>query len=248
MKFELEAGRSQLIDRQLPIGRSIAMFQTWKYLLFLHWAVEPDFVQGTLPEGLQVDTFDGKAWIGIVPFHLGLLRAPMLPPLPGLSNFWELNLRTYALDRYGRPGVWFYSLDVRNHIAVLGARLGFGLPYRYAKITAAVTGRSVDFAASVGAAKRGVHYRYRPGPAQGEAVPGSLEFFLVERYRLFSVRSGKLLTGRIYHMPYRLNRPVVEQYDTRLYLSNGFPEPAGPPDHIVYSPRADCSIYMPEWV
>jgi uncharacterized protein len=238
----------QLLERQIPTGSSLLMFQIWKYLLFLHWAVDPAFVQDTLPEGLQVDTFDGKAWIGIVPFHLGMLRLPIFPPVPGLANFWELNLRTYAKDRYDRPGVWFYSLDVRNQIAVLSARIGFGLPYRYSKITAGLMGRTVDFAASLGGSNNRVHYRYRPGPGLGEAIPGSLEFFLVERYRLFSVRSGKLFTGRIYHMPYRLNRTVLEQYDTRLFLSNGFSEPSRPPDHAVYSPRADCSIYAPEWV
>jgi uncharacterized protein len=241
-----ESARRQLIDRQLPAGQNVVMFQVWRFLLFLHWAVEPALVQSTLPQGLQVDTFDGKAWIGIVPFHLGMLRMSILPPIPGLSNFWELNLRTYATDRHGRPGVWFYSLDVRNIVAVMSARLVFGLPYRYAKITAGLTDGSVDFRARLDASKSRVQYRYRPGPDIGEAIPGSLDFFLTERYRLFSVRSRRLLTGRIYHMPYRLSRPVLERFDTRLFQSNGFSEPPRPPDHVIYSPRVDCSIYAPE--
>jgi uncharacterized protein len=238
--------RRQLIDRQLPTDQNAVMSQLWRYLLFLHWAADPALVQSTLPEGLQVDTFNGKAWIGVVPFHLGMLRIAILPPIPGLANFWEINLRTYATDRHGRPGVWFYSLDVRNFVAVMSARLVFGLPYRYSKITAALRDGSVEFAAQLGALKS--QYRYRPGPDIGEAVPGSLEFFLTERYRLFSVRSGRLLTGRIYHMPYRLSRPVLERYDTRLFWSNGLPEPLRPPDHVIYSPRVDCSIYAPESV
>src|ERR1700674_4951250 len=101
--------RLQLIDRQPPLNQSPVMFQRWFHLLLLHWAVEPESIQSTLPPGLQVDTLAGKGWIGLVPFFMRVVRPAGLPSIVGLSNFLELNLRTYVLDRDGRPGIWFHS-------------------------------------------------------------------------------------------------------------------------------------------
>src|SRR5271165_4837799 len=122
--------RRQLIERQPPLGQSPVMFQRWFHLLLLHWPVEPESVP--LPPGLQVDTFAGKGWIGIVPFFMRGVRPAGLPSIGGLSNFLELNLRTYVLDRDGRPGIWFYSLDANQPLAVWIARLCFALPYQHA--------------------------------------------------------------------------------------------------------------------
>src|ERR1700693_6203680 len=103
--------RRQLIERQQPSRQSFVMFQRWVHLLFLHWALSPDIVQGPLPKGLQVDTFEGNAWIGIVPFFMRGVRPAGFVSVPGISNFLELNLRTYVRDASGRPGLLFYSLD-----------------------------------------------------------------------------------------------------------------------------------------
>jgi uncharacterized protein len=110
--------RRLLIERQLPLGQSPVMFQRWLHLLFLHWPVEPRTIQSTLPPGLQVDTFSGQGWIGIVPFFMRGVRPVGLPSIVGPSNFLELNLRTYVRDRDGRPGIWFYSLDANQPLAV----------------------------------------------------------------------------------------------------------------------------------
>jgi uncharacterized protein YqjF (DUF2071 family) len=99
--------KRQLIERQPPGHPSPVMFQRWLHLLFLHWSLLPDIVQRTLPEGLRVDAFEGKAWIGIVPFFMRSVRPAGFPSVPGISNFLELNLRTYVRDVSGRPGIWF---------------------------------------------------------------------------------------------------------------------------------------------
>lgn len=114
--------RRQLIERQPPSCQSPVMFQRWAHLLFLHWSLAPDLVQLTLPHGLQVDTFEGKAWVGIVPFFMRGVRPAGFVSVPGISNFLEMNLRTYVRDEGGRPGIWFYSLDANQALAVCLAR------------------------------------------------------------------------------------------------------------------------------
>ena len=106
------------------------MHHAWRDLLFLHWRVDPERIQRTLPPGLTVDVFDGAAYVGIVPFFMCDIRPRGLPAMPGLSNFMELNVRTYVHDAQGTPGVWFYSLDCNSRLTVWGARRFFHLPYR----------------------------------------------------------------------------------------------------------------------
>src|SRR5260370_520901 len=122
----------QLMERQQPRRQSPVMFQRWLHLLFLHWPVSPEIVQMTLPKGLQVDTFEGNAWVGIVPFFMQGVRPAGFISFPGISNFLELNLRTYVRDANGRPGIWFYSLDANQPLAVCLARATFALPYEFA--------------------------------------------------------------------------------------------------------------------
>ena len=116
------------------------MRQCWSGLLFLHWPVDPAMIQSRLPDGLFVDTYDNKAWLGVVPFFMDRVRPVMLPPVPGLSWFLELNVRTYVHDAQGRPGVWFFSLDCNQPLAVEIARRFFHLPYEHAAMKAARRG------------------------------------------------------------------------------------------------------------
>ena len=154
--------RLQLIERQPPLGQSPVMFQRWFHLLFLHWPVEPESIQSTLPPGLQVDTFAGKGWIGIVPFFMRGVRPAGLPSIVGLSNFLELNLRTYVLDRDGRPGIWFYSLDANQPLAVWIARLCFALPYQHAAMRTDIDGGEIAYSSVRLGSTEALHYRYRP--------------------------------------------------------------------------------------
>jgi uncharacterized protein len=233
----------QLIERQLPLGRSPVMFQRWCHLLFLHWPLEPQTIQSTLPSGLEVDTFAGQGWIGIVPFFMRGVRPAGLPSVVGLSNFLELNLRTYVRDRDGRPGIWFYSLDANQPLAVWAARFCFALPYQHAAMRANIDRGDIAYSSVRFGSTEALDYRYRPVLDLEEAGLGSLEFFLLERYRLFAHRHARLLTGRVYHAPYRLGKAIVHELDSRLFALDGFEIPSEPPAHAAYVRRVDVSIY-----
>src|SRR5271165_4589116 len=235
--------RRQLIERQQPSSQSPVMFQHWIHLLFLHWSLSPDIVQMTLPQGLQADTFEGNAWVGIVPFFMRGVRPAGFVSVPGISNFLELNLRTYVRDVRGRPGIWFYSLDANQALAVCLARAAFALPYEFAHMSARVSDGEIDYWSHRFGFKNSLHYRYRASEKLGEARFGSLEFFLIERYRLFARRGNKLFTGRVHHSPYQLRKVTVTDANPELFAMDGFETPAEPPAHAIYSERVDVSIY-----
>ncbi|HXU06893.1 MAG TPA: DUF2071 domain-containing protein [Polyangia bacterium] len=195
--------------RERPDGRPV-MRQIWEHLAFLHWPVTPDQMPGLLPPGLELDTFEGVAYVGIVPFTIPLTRTARLGA-PMAPAFHEINLRTYV-HRGGRdPGVWFFSLDATSRLAVAGARLAYKLPYFAADITMKVATDAASGHATVDyrsrrrdATQASFSARYQPAGPVVEAAPGSLEFFLAERYLLYA-RSGKgLRTARVHHAPYPL--------------------------------------------
>ncbi|MBD3220052.1 DUF2071 domain-containing protein [bacterium] len=228
-----------------PAGRSLVMHQRWERLLFLHWRVEPEVIQATLPPRLVVDTHDGHAYLGVVPFLMRGVRPRFCPAVPGVSSFLELNLRTYVHDDRGRPGVWFYSLDANQPIAVALARALFSLPYRHAVMRAAVAD---DGWVDVSSRRRGdqeQRFRYRPGAPLGPADPGSLEYFLAERYLLFAhrPRDGALLMGQVHHAPYPLTDVEVAAASRRLFTLNGFADPGRPAEHAMMAAGVAVSIY-----
>lgn len=229
---------------------SPVLFQSWRHLLFLHWAWDADAIQATLPPGLFVDTHQDRAYLAVVPFWMDAIRPRYLPPVPGLSWFLELNLRTYVHTADGTPGVWFYSLDCNNHVAVHLARSLFALPYVYAR-QHGKRPRADDPVARFHSRRPGpeaAENSFAYAPAQGAALepaaPGSLEYFLAERYLLFSRRrDGALASGRVWHAPYRLAPATVTIAETSLFTDNGFPAPARPADHAMTSPGVDVSIF-----
>jgi len=225
-----------------------AMYQSWRELLFLHWDFDAEIVQSTLPDGLTVDTFDGRAWIGIVPFLMRNIRPWWSPSLPGLSNFLELNCRTYVVDRQGTPGVWFYSLDANSRLAVWGARKFYHLPYHPARMSHAWdrTRKRVDFRSH----RRGTpndlssRFVYEPKGEPSESEPGSLEFFLVERYVLFAdCGVDGLKQGIVHHPPYQVSPVTIEVFDDALLELNGFRRPASPPVHTMMSRGVDVEVF-----
>ena len=234
--------------RERPQDRRPAMYQNWRHLLFLHWEYDPAVIQATLPPGLHVDTFASRAYVGLVPFYMRDVRPRFLPGIPGISNFLELNLRTYAYNDQGMPGVWFYSLEANQWLAVQVAKKFFGLPYHYADMKAGENAAGeITFSSRRRAAELESPsiFRYRPsGPARS-AQPASLEFFLIERYLLFSPLSkwGQPLIGRIHHQPYPLVDAQVPQWDTQLFELNGFHAPRRDPDHIIMSPGVDVQVF-----
>jgi len=235
--------RLQLTCR--PKNRTAVMFQRWRSLLFLHWSVNPRKIQATLPSGLFVDTFEDRAYLGIVPFLMEGVRPRFCPPVTGLSNFPELNLRTYVIDAHGNPGVWFYSLDANQWLAVKIAQKLFSLPYVYSSMNADTT---QDLWTRIESTRKGqpkqiFHYK-KLEPLKKSSI-GSLQFFLAERYLLFAQcrRSRKLLTGRIFHDPYLLHGVELKSYSKDLFHLNGFDIPQSEPEHAMMSPGVDVQIF-----
>ena len=232
--------------RMRPPGQSV-MFQSWRDLLFLHWEYSVAAIQATLPDGLFVDTFAGKAYLGIVPFFMRNIRPRFLPAVPGISNFMELNLRTYVYDRSGVPGVWFYSLDANQWLAVKIARQLFHLPYQHAQMKSSRTpeGRIRYESLRNGKRANGASclVEYAPGLELPQPSPDSLEFFLVERYRLYSRAPDGLRRGAVFHPPYPLCRAEVAAWDEQLLALDGFARTGRPPDHIIMSRGVDVSVF-----
>ena len=235
--------QARLAAREIP-GTPSLIFQTWQDLLFLHWALPPTDLQPFLPPGLQVDTHQGKAWLGIVPFFMRGIRPRFLPSVPGLSNFLELNVRTYVYDRSGTPGVWFFSLDANNTPAVTLGRSLFNLAYRRAKMDASV-GDWIDYSAQRPGEPLQASYRYRAAGPCRLAKPGSLEFFLLERYVLFAQANptAPLYRGRVHHRPYQIQDVELENFSSCPLQWNRLDPPAGPPHHSCFSRRAKVSVH-----
>lgn len=207
--------------RHRPASFSVG-HQRWSNLLFAHWEAVPAEVQATLPPGLFCDTYEGKAYVGIVPFFMERIRPALLPPLPWLSWFLELNVRTYVYDEKGRPGVWFYSLDCNQPIAVKIARRLFHLPYFNARMTARRIGGVIDYYCQRHGSRE-ARYRWATDGDTRLAIPGSLEFFLLERYALFTAKAnGGIYTGRVYHEPYRYLATKAEVISTEPASRAGF--------------------------
>lgn len=244
----------RMAARARPPGQPV-MHQRWSHILFLHWQWDPVEIQRSLPPGLIVDTFQGKAWLGVLPSYVSGTRPRLGPPVPGLSNFLQLNVRTYVFDAQGRPGVWCYSLDANQWLAVTLGRAWFCLPYEHATIKASLEKSSgrVDYQVRRQGYDSESRFVYEPaddpGSAASEAKPGSLEFFLIERYRLFAYqRTRGLFTGRVAHEPYLIGRAEVTAWDDVILKLSGFDLSGSAPDHIALTRALDVDIYPPERV
>ena len=230
------------------------MKQTWRDLLFLHWKVDPDMLQTTLPKGLQVDTFENEAWVGIVPFFMDNIRPSFLPPVPGLSWFLETNVRTYVFDEDGNSGVWFYSLDANQRVAAALGKALFRLPYRYEKITATY-GVSTVGPMPIGTSAKSepwIDYRYAGNQfvyrkesqeSLHLAEPGTLEFFLFERYLLFAEGKDGLKIGQVYHTPYQICEAKCENVETDLFAKVSLEDPGKSPDLMHFSPGVQVDVF-----
>jgi len=237
----------RLAVRHRPHGQPV-MHQEWGKLLFMHWRINPNLLRPHIPKGLEIDTYGDSAWIGIVPFTMWDIRAvpPFMPPIPGLDEMHELNVRTYV-HHNGVPGVWFFSLDANSTAAVLAARSFYHLPYYSADIDLQ--------------GKRKIKYRLKrreEPPAQfkakwsvGEALPqsqpGSREFFLTERYLLYSEFEGDLYRARIFHEPYQLYKAELADFGSTMLESKQIPQPKTPAI-LHYAEQVSVDIWMLESV
>jgi uncharacterized protein len=182
------------------------MVQKWHDLLFMHWRVDPQQIRHLIPSGLDIDTFDGSAWVGVVPFRMSGVRFRRTPPLPSASAFPELNVRTYT-TRDGKPGVWFFSLDAASALAVWAARRWFHLPYFRAQFALSWAGGVLDYRSRRthrGAPAAGLRVSYKPAGEVFHSQPGSIEYFLTERYCLYAFDGRRIFRGEIDHRPWPL--------------------------------------------
>jgi uncharacterized protein len=193
--------------------RSWAMRMRWCDLLFAHWEVDAETLRRLIPEGLELDLFDGRGYVGAVPFRMEAVTPRWVPASPGLHAFPELNLRTYV-KAGGKPGVWFFSLDAGQKLAVRVARRFFHLPYFDAKFEIRRVGHGVEYSAirtHLGAPNATFVAKYHPVGAVYGSVAGTLESWLTERYCLYTADgAGRVYRGEIDHQPWPLQPAVAE--------------------------------------
>ena len=216
--------------RQRPDGLPI-MHQKWSKLLFMHWRIDEKLLRPLIPEALSIDTFDGSAWIAVVPFTMWGIRASFLPPIPGTSAFHELNVRTYV-HHQGVPSVWFLSLDAANKLAVWGARQFYYLPYFNAQMSLDQTGNTIRYSSSrcdPRGAPAELQASWTIGETLPRSAPDSLEFFLTERYCLDNEHNGTLYRARIHHNPWPLQQAELVSLESTMIESHGLPTPEGDP-------------------
>jgi uncharacterized protein YqjF (DUF2071 family) len=221
------------MDRIAPTlepDQPVVMHQNWHHLLFLHWEIPPAELQRLVAPELTIDTFEGKAYVGVVPFTMTGVRPVMTPPLPWISSFHEVNVRTYVHLRGRDPGIWFFSLDASSSIAVAAARAAYKLPYFHSEIEFFASKDplpDVQFDSKrndpTGTMPANARIRYRPiDGIVSRASPGTIEHFLIERYILYTTdKEHHLHRARVHHQPYPIQRADVPECDETLTWAAG---------------------------
>lgn len=241
-------------------NRKAVMYQSWQQLAFMHWRVPADWLSKQIPHFLTLDTWEGAGWLGIVSFQMRNIRPAYLPAVPWISNFLELNVRTYVVDPEGRPGVWFFSLSANRWLAVALARSGFHLPYFWSKMSDRKSPDGwIDYHCCrfrQGRSATDHQFRYRPGSSFQPAPEKSLEFFLVERYLLFAENPRNPKTpfrGQVHHAPYEVGALAVDRCDSGILRLDNLligPPHEGPdfleqplPDHALFCRGVDVAVF-----
>ena len=221
------------------------MRQTWRNLLFAHWPVSESAVRRAVPAELELDLFNGSAWLGIIPFFMTDISARGLPPLPGISETLELNVRTYVRHA-DRHGVYFFSLDAESLPAVIGARTFYHLPYFHAEMAMEVGERELITYRSrrrIGGAA--LEVTYQPSGEPFLSIPGTLDHWLTERYCLFTLDSkGRIVLGDIHHAPWPLQPAHAEFTVNTMAAGTGIELPHEPPV-LHYARELEVLVWWP---
>jgi len=230
------------------------MYQQWSDLLFAHWIVDPQIIRKLVPEQLELDTFGGNAYVAVTPFRMTELGFRGLEPIPGTSPFLEMNFRTYVrmpgkkgerdpFDHVSKPGVYFFSLDASNLPAVMGARVGLGLPYFHADMGAREEDGWMHYQSTRKSNGAHVEVRYR----RSGMIPRktALEQFLTERYCLYEVRAGQAMRTEIQHVEWPLEHAEAQFKAVTVGGFHGVPLTAKP-DLLHFSKVIDVVVYPPE--
>ena len=241
---------SQRVGPMCPVEVDRAsMIHRWDQLTFLHWSYDPTVVQRLLPEGLTVDTFDGRAWVGLVPFLMEV-RPPRGPAVPWLSHFCETNVRTYATAPDGTRGVWFLSLDAARLAAVATARTTYRLPYFWSSMNLDQKDDIWTYSSQrrwPGPRGASSFVRVRVGDPYTPEDLGDLDHFLTARWRLYSDRRQGLRFALAAHPPWPLHRVDLLDLDDELVTATGLPAPQGEPI-CHWSPGVEVRIGLPHRV
>jgi hypothetical protein len=226
----------------VPIRRWIGR-QTWNDLAFLHWPVSAALLRSLVPPALELDEFDGSAWIAITPFWMSGVVLRGWPAVPGTSTFPELNVRTYV-TRADRPGVWFFSLDAGSRLAVYAARAVYHLPYVHARMSTWETGPQVEYHSDRRSGV-GFHATYQPTGQVFHARPGTLEHWLTERYCLYARSgSGGLYRAEIHHVPWSLQPASVSISHNGMLAVHNLPA-SDAPALVHFARRLDVVVWLP---
>jgi len=234
---------SSRIDRIAPTKRPPGRcqgYQKWRDLLFLHWAVPVETMRGLVPSAFDLDLYEGRAYVGLVPFAMMGVRPRWWPEILGF-NFLETNVRTYVTYQ-GQPGVYFFSLDAASRIAVWSARTFWKLPYFHAEMSLRQTGDEFVYHSRRDSGE--VHkVRYRLGRELGPSKPETVEFFLLERYLLFTESRGRIYEGQVHHNPYPAQEANVLELEDQLIEAAGLGPCSGMPEFTHYAAGVDVEIF-----
>lgn len=211
-----------------PVGLPV-LRQRWNHTVFVHWSYAPEVVAPLVPSGVEVDVLDGAAWVSLVMFRCERTRLPGLPPVPPLSNFVEINLRTYVTAPGDRPALWFFSLDVPQPLLVLGARLAAGVPYYMARTSLTVTDGTMEYRSSRLSGGASLQARAHVGPPCPAEELAPLDHFLTARWGAYSLVLGSLRYTPVEHPLWPLHRAELVELDETLLDAAGLPPPAGEP-------------------
>ena len=226
--------------RRIPIMR-----QTWSNIVWCHWAVDPQQVKAVIPTGLEPDLFEGKAWVGLIPFSMKNLRLPgpfaILSKLVRVSNFGEVNVRTYVKDSKGRSGVWFCTLDSDDWLAVKTANIAFGLPYRLSETRLEKTGSIIKWSNRRKGDQAKAELEVTASDEPWREAASGLEQFLVERYSLYTLRRGKLLRGSLSHEKWNVRSAELQQLNDETVRVAGFKTSDAP--HILIGSDVEVTVY-----
>ncbi|MBM7662909.1 uncharacterized protein YqjF (DUF2071 family) [Bacillus mesophilus] len=203
----------QTDHRPYPLPSSPwVMTQTWDELLFMHYPIPTEELQKHIPPELELDTYDGTGWIGLVPFEMNQVRVHGLPKVPYAHSFLELNVRTYVTYK-GKPGVYFFTLDANHKLAVKAARTLFSLPYVHADMKMKKANGMIDYKSERthrGYPEASFHVSYRPTSPVFTATKGSIEDWLTARYCLWTTKGNTVYRGDIHHLPWDLQQAEAE--------------------------------------
>jgi len=228
-------------------ARPWVMTQTWLNLLFAHWPVDRTMLRALVPAALELDLFDDVAWVGVVPFYMTNVSPRGVPAMPWVSEFPELNVRTYV--RAGRkPGVYFFSLDASRALAVRAARLLLNLPYQHATMSVESRDGAVSYESRRNDGRAEFRARYRAIAPSSFPVAGSLEYFLTERYCLYHLtRSGRPYRLEIHHPPWPLQTAEADIERNTMASASGLTLPSEAP-LLHFASRQDMVAWPPDYL